>query len=136
MTATNPWIPLFITNQNFTATEPEVDAKHFWGKAMTAIDSAKNEITFGETLMEMLLANENGLKECHRSLATICVWHFECAVELFNKAIRNFEKAQKHGLSRNEKGVALAQIEDCKYQLNLVRVQTESATELLNSIKN
>ena len=133
----NPWIPLFITNQNFIQAEAmsEPDARHFLQKAAKAIDSAKNEITYGETIVEMLLANENGLRECHRSLATISVWHFECADELFKKAIRNFEKAKKRGLSRNEQKVAEAQIKECELQLSIVTVQEDSAEELLNSIE-
>lgn len=138
MTATNPWIPLFLTSENAIQIEPlaELDARHFLQKATKAIDSAKNEITYGETIVELLLANENGLKECHRSLANIGVWHFECAVELFEKAIRNVEKAKKRGLSRNEIKVAEAQIEDCKLQQDIAKVQRDSAEELLNSIEN
>jgi hypothetical protein len=138
MTATNPWIPLFLTSENAIQLEPlaEMDAKHFWQKAMRAIDSARNEVIYGETITELLLANENGLKECHRSLATIGVWHFECAVELFEKAVRNFQKAQKRGLSRNEQKVAEAQITECELQISIVTIQKDSAEELLNSISN
>ena len=101
---------------------------------MKAIDSAKNEITYGETVTELLLSHENGLKECHRSLATIGVWHFECAVGLYEKAIRNFERAKKRGLSGNELKVAEIQISDCQAQLKVVNIQKESAEVLLNSI--
>lgn len=138
MTATNPWIPLFVTTENAIRIEPlaEIDAKHFLEKATKAIDSAKNEIIYGETIVELLLSNRDGLKECHRSLATIGVWHFECAVELFEKAIRNVEKAKKRELSRNEMNVAEAQIEDCKLQLEIIKAQKDSAEDLLNSIED
>ena len=134
----NPWIPLFLTTENLFQAEqlPELDAEHFMQKATKAIDSANNEITYGETIKDLLLANENGLKECHRSLATIGVWHFECGVELFNKAIRNFEKAKKRGLSRNERKEVEAQIKDCRKQLLAVNEQKDSAEDLLNSIGN
>jgi hypothetical protein len=132
----NPWIPLFITNPNFIqAQSPELNAEHFLQKATKAIDSARNEITYGETISELLLAND-GLKECHRSLATIGVWHFECAVELFEKAIRNFERAKKQGLSRSEQKEADAQIKDCQKQLAAASKQKDSAEELLDSIRN
>jgi hypothetical protein len=133
----NPWIPLFITNPNFIQAEqsPELNAEHFLQKATKAIDSAQNEITYGETISELLLAND-GLKECHRSLATIGVWHFECAVELFEKAIRNFERAKKQGLSRSEQKEADAKIKDCREQLAIVKVQKDSADNLLSSIGN
>lgn len=138
MTATNPWIQLFLTSENAIQLEPlaEIDAKHFFEKALKAIDSAKNEITYGETITELLLANGNALKECHRSLATIGVWHFECAAELYAKAVRNFERAKKRGLSLNEQKVAEAQIKDCRMQQSIVLVQKESAEVLLNSISN
>lgn len=137
MTATNPWIPLFLTGENIQIKpSAELSAKHFTDKAMKAIDSAKNEIIYGETIVELLLANEHGLKECHRSLATIGVWHFECAIELFEKAVRNFEKAKNSKISRNETKVVEAQIADCKLQLEIAGVQKDSAEELLNSIQN
>lgn len=138
MTATNPWIQLFLTSENAVQLEPlaEIDAKHFFEKALKAIDSAKNEIAYGETVTELLLSKENGLKECHRSLATIGVWHFECAVGLYEKAIRNFERAKKCGLARSELKVAEAQISDCGEQLKIVNIQKESAEILLNSISN
>ena len=134
----NPWIPLFLTTENFIQAEqlPEPNAKHFLQRATSAIDSAKNEITYGETIKDLLLANEDGLKECHRSLATIGVWHFECGVELFNKAIRNFEKAKKRGLSRSEQKDVEAQIKECRKQLVRVNKQKDSADDLLNSIGN
>lgn len=136
MTATNPWIQLFLTSENAIQIEPlaEIDAKHFFEKALKSIDSAKNEIAYGETITELLVSQENGLKECHRSLATIGVWHFECAVGLYEKATRNFERAKKRGLSRNESKVAEIQINDCQEQLKIVNVQKESAEVLLNSI--
>ena len=138
MTATNPWIPLFLTSENAFQVEPlaEINNKHFFEKAMKAIDSAKNEITYGETINDLLSANKNGLTTCHRSLATIGVWHFECAVELFEKAIRNFEKAKKGGLSRSNLRIAESQILDCQEQLSIANVQKESAEKLLNSIEN
>jgi hypothetical protein len=133
----NPWIPLFLTTENFIQREqlPEPDAGHFVDKANKAIDSAKNEVTYGETIEDLLLAN-TGLKQCHGSLANIGVWHFECAVELFNKAIRNFEKAKKRGLSRNAQKDVEAQIKECRKQLAAVTKQKDSAEELLNSIGN
>lgn len=130
----NPWIPLFLTTENFIQPEqlPELDAEYFLGKATKASNSAKNEITYGETISDLLSVGENGLKECHRSLATIGVWHFECAVELFNKAIRNFEKAKERGLSKDVE----AQIEECRKQLVVVIKQKDSAEDLLNLIGN
>jgi hypothetical protein len=132
----NPWIPLFITTENFIPVEAlaEYDAVLFLQKAAKAIDSAKNEIIYGETISELLSANENGLKECHRSLATIGLWHFECGVELFNKAIRNFERAEKRGLSKAKQKEVEVQINECRKQLVTVTKQKDSAVDLLNSI--
>ncbi|MEK7725180.1 MAG: hypothetical protein AAB336_12565 [Acidobacteriota bacterium] len=132
----NPWIQLFLTTENFIQSEflPEPDAAHFLQKAKKAIDSAKNEITFGETINELLLSNEGGLKDCHKSLATIGIWHFECAVELFNKAIRNFEKAKKLRLSKVSMKEIDAQIKDSKKQLAEATKQKDLADDLLNSI--
>jgi hypothetical protein len=136
MTATNPWIHLFLTSENAIQIEPlaEIDAKHFFEKALKAIDSAKDEIAYGETVTELLLSHKNGLEEYHRSLATIGVWHFECAFELYEKAVRNFERAKERGLSRNEIKVAEIQISDCREQLKVVNIQKESAEVLLDSI--
>lgn len=134
----NPWIPLFLTAENFIQAEqlPEPDAKHFLMKATTAIDSARNEITYGKTINDLLLANENGLKECHRSLVTIGVWHFECAIELFEKAIRNFERAKERGLSKVEQKTVEARIRDCRKQSATATKQKESAENILNSTGN
>jgi len=134
----NPWIPLFLTTENFIQPEhlPEPGAEHFLLKANKAIDSAKNEITYGETIKDLLLAGENGIKECHRSLATIGVWHFECSVELFNKALRNFEMAKKSRLSKDVQKWVETQIKECKKQLAAVTEQKDLADDLLNSIGN
>ncbi len=134
----NPWIPLFLTTENFIQPEhlPEPGTEHFLLKANQAIDSAKNEIAYGDTITDLLLAGENGIKECHGSLATISVWHFECGVELFNKALRNFEKAKKHGLPKDVQKRVEAQIKECKKQLAVVTKQKYLADDLLSSIGN
>jgi hypothetical protein len=133
----NPWIPLFLTTENIIQPEklPEPDTRHFLNKAATAIESAKNEITYGETISELLLANTR-LSECHRSLATIGVWHFECGVELFHKAIRNFERAKKQGLSKDQQKEVEAGLKECRKQLVIITKQKDSVEELLNSIAN
>lgn len=132
----NPWFPLFLITKDLIQSEqlPEPDSEYFLQKAAQTIDSAKNEITYGETIRELLSGNENGLKECQRSLAAIGVWHFQRAVELFRKAIRNLERAGEHGLSQNEKKEVEMQIKDCKKQLATVNKQKDSAERLLDSI--
>jgi spermidine synthase len=134
--AENPWIPLLEITGTYQQLEElaELDAEEFLNKAHKAADSAQNEITYGETISD-LLANESEIKECHRSLATIGVWHFECSVELFNKAIRNFERAKKRGLSKELQKEVEVKIKDCRKQLVTVTKQKDSATDLLNSLE-
>jgi hypothetical protein len=87
--AENPWSPLFEIIGTYSRPEdlPELNAGQLLKKAATAFDSAKNEVTYGETISD-LLPLESELQECHRSLATIGVWHFECGIELLGKAVR------------------------------------------------
>jgi hypothetical protein len=134
--AENPWIPLLEITGTYSRPEElvEPDARHFLQKAAKAFDSAKNEISYGETISD-LLSNEDKLRECHRSLANICLWHFECSVELFSKALRNFGRAKKHGLTKEEQKEVEARIKECRKHLVAGIKQKNSAKQLLNSIE-
>ena len=132
---TNPWIPLIEITGTFTRPEDliELNAEQLVEKAAKAFDSAKNEMTYGQTIND-LLANESQLSECHRSLASIGLWHFECGVELFQKALRNFERAKTHELSKESQKEVEAPLRECKKQLAAAAKQKDSARDLLNLI--
>ena len=125
----NPWLPLFITVQNMIVGEqlPEPNAEHFFEKSIKAIDSAKQEITFGNTINDLISTPETSIETEQMTLATIGVWHYECSIELFNKAIRNFEKAKNLGLKRDVE----KQILECKKQIKAIAARKDSAEEFL-----
>jgi hypothetical protein len=68
-------------------------------------------------------------------LATIGIWHFECAIELFNKAIRNYERAKARGLSKNQQTEVDLHLGICQEYLRTVAGQKNSARELMGSMK-
>lgn len=131
----NPWIQQIEITGTFKRLEdlPELDVEQLLKKAAKAFESAKNEITYGETIRD-LLAAENEPKECHRSLTTIGVWHFECGIELFSKAARNLVRAKNRGLTEEMQKEVETQIKECRKQLEKANKQKDSAKELLDFV--
>lgn len=131
--AENPWIPLLeLTGTFFIDNLPELDTEQLLGRALKAKDDAEKEFAYAETISEILMS-ESESPESKKSMATIGVWHFECAVELLKKAIRNFERAKLRGLENDKQKETERQIKKCQTLIAAVAAQRKSAGDLLNS---
>lgn len=127
----NPWIPLLELTGTFRVEDlPELDLDQLIARAKKAHDDAEKEISYGQTISE-LIERKGESPESQKSLANIGIWHFECAVELFNKAIRNYERAKRRGLSKDRQTEMELQIRICQEYIITVTKQKESAQELL-----
>lgn len=127
----NPWIPLLDLTGTFKIEDlPEFDTEQLIVRADKARQDAEKEIGYGETISEILAADGESA-ESKKSLATVGVWHFECAVELFNKAIRNYERAKARELSKKQEKHIGAQIKICQNYLLAVAGQKKSAGDSL-----
>ena len=123
----NPWISLYksIPSLGLEGQLTTSDAEEFLVKANTAIESAKNEIKYGDTISDLVANNDAGTAEGQNSLATIGIWHYECAIELFNKAQRNFSRAMAAGLDKDSHKKVNAQIQECQKEVEkLLRLKT------------
>ena len=133
--AENPWIPLLELTGTFKIDDlPEFDTEQLLERAAKAQEEAEQEISHGQTISE-LLERKAESEESQNSLATIGIWHFECAIELFHKAIRNYERAKARGLSKNRQTEVELHIGICQEYLRTVAGQKNSARDLLNPIK-
>jgi hypothetical protein len=115
----NPWISLYksIPSLDLEGQLTTSDAEEFLTKARQAIESAKNEVKYGDTISDLVANDDAGISEGQNSLATIGVWHYECAIELFNKAQRNFSRAMAAGLSKDSYKEVEAQMGECQKQV-------------------
>lgn len=133
--AENPWIPLLELTGTFTIDDlPELDTEQIFNRASKAKDDAEKELAYAETIAE-ILASEDASSESKKSMAMIGVWHFECAVELFEKAIRNFERAKARGLDKEKQDEVETQIKLCQRTIVAIAAQKRSAGDTLSSIK-
>lgn len=131
----NPWIPLLELTGTFRIDDlPELNIEQLLDRANKAKNDAEKELAHGETISE-ILASEDESSESKKNLATIGVWHFECAVELLNKAIRNFERAKYRGLDTDKQNEIESQIKMCQQSIVAVVTQKKLAGETLSSIK-
>lgn len=129
--AENPWIPLLELTGNYQVEDfPELATQQLIARATKAKEDAKKEIAYGETIGE-ILGSDGESGESKSSLATIGVWHFECAVELFEKAIRNYERAKARNLSKDQQKQVESQIKICRKYLAAVDEQRKTAGDLL-----
>jgi hypothetical protein len=128
----NPWLTLYKSVPNINLDQPlsSPDAEDFLEKAQNAIESANNEIQYGETIANLFSIDEE-ISESQKALATIGIWHYECAIELFNKALRNLGRAQAAGLSKEKENEVEAQIKEYRKQLSLMTMQKNLAQETI-----
>jgi hypothetical protein len=129
----NPWIPLLELTGTFKVEDlPELGTEQLMARAHKARNDAEKEIRYAQTISE-ILERKGESPESQKSLVIIGVWHFECAVELFSKAIRNYERARARGLSKNRETEIEIQIRICHDYLTTVAEQKKSARKLLDS---
>lgn len=133
--AENPWIPLLELTGTFKVDDlPEFDTGQLIDRATKAKDDAEKEIIYGGSI-STFLASEDETRESKKSLATIGVWHYECALELFNKALRNYGRAQSRGLSQDKQKEVESHIEECRKQIVAAVEEKKSVEDLLDSMK-
>jgi hypothetical protein len=131
----NPWIPLLDLTGTYNINDlTELDTEQLIARATKAAEDAEKETSFGETIGE-ILDGKGESAESQKSLATIGAWHFECAEELFNKALRNFERAKSRGLSKEQEKQVESQIKICQKHLSAVAKQKKSAGNLLAMVQ-
>ena len=132
----NPWIPLLELTGAFKVEDlPELSLEQLMVRADQAKSDGEKELNYGRTISE-ILEDESESEESQTSLATIGIWHFECAVELFEKAIRNYERAKARGLSKNQVTVVEVQIQECQNQIRGLVGQKKTARESLSPVKS
>jgi hypothetical protein len=131
----NPWIPLLELTGTFNVEDlPELNTEQLIARAKTARRDGEKELNYGQSISE-ILAGEGELKESQKSLATIGVWHFECALELFEKAIRNYKRAAVRELSKDRLKGLESQIEECQKQIISILGQKKTAGDWLSAVK-
>lgn len=131
----NPWIPLLELTGTFRVDDlPELNIEQLLDRANKAKNDAEKELAHGNTISE-ILASEDESEESKKNLATIGIWHFECAVELFEKAIRNFERTKYRGVNEERRDEIESQIKLCQKNIVAVVSQKKSASDSLSSIK-
>lgn len=111
---------------------PELNTEQLLNRALKAKADAGKALTYAETISEILMS-ENESPDSKKSMVTIGVWHFECAVKLFEKAIRNFERAKSRGLEKVKQTEIEGQIKECQTLIAAVGAQRKSAGDLLNT---
>ena len=128
----NPWLTLYksVPNINLDIQSASPDAEEFLEKAKIAIASANNEVQYGETIANLFSKDEE-ISESQKALATIGIWHYECAIELFNKALRNFARAKEAGLTKERDQEVEEQIKEYRKQLALMTMQKNLAKETI-----
>lgn len=131
----NPWIPLLELTGTFRVDDlPELNIEQLLDRANKAKNDAEKELAHGNNISE-ILANEDESVESKQNLATIGIWHFECAVELFEKAIRNFERAKARGLDGDKQKEIELEVKMCQRNIVAIFTEKKSAGDSLSSIK-
>jgi hypothetical protein len=127
----NPWIPLLELTGTFKVEDlPEFSIEELIARADRAQSDGEKELNYGRTISQ-ILDDDDESKESQTSLATIGIWHFECAVELFEKAVRNYERAKTRGLSKDQLKEVEPKIKECHRQILGILGQKKTAGESL-----
>ena len=131
----NPWIPLLELTGTFKVEDlPELSLEQLIARAETAKRDGEKELNYGRTISE-ILDDEGEITESQKSLSSIGVWHFECAVELFEKAIRNYERAKARGLGKDQLKEVESQLKECQKQVIAILGQKKTAGNSLSPLE-